>query len=92
VKPLQLTDEQCERIKGLLPGKAGDPDCPAQDNRRFVNAVYCVLKTGIPRPRKWADLPERLGKPNTVWKRHGRWWVATRRRPRRCSKACGPVM
>ena len=35
----------------------------------FVNAVLYVLNTGIP----WDDLPERLGKPNTVWKRYDRW-------------------
>lgn len=65
----ELTDEQWERIGDLLPGKAGDPGRTASDNRLFVNAVLYVLKTGIP----WADLPERFGKPNTVWKRFDRW-------------------
>ena len=61
----ELTDAQWKRIRPLLPGKVGD----AGDNRVFVNAVLYVLKTGIP----WADLPERFGKPNTAWKRYGRW-------------------
>ena len=65
----ELTDEQWQRIKDRLPGKAGDPGRTAADNRRFVNAVLFVLKTGIP----WADLPERFGKPNSVWKRFDRW-------------------
>ena len=65
----ELTDEQWERIRDHLPGKAGDPGRTAVDNRLFVNAVLYVLKTGIP----WEDLPERLGKPNTVWKRYDRW-------------------
>lgn len=65
----ELTDEQWDRIQDLLPGKAGDPGRTANDNRLFVNAVLYVLKTGIP----WADLPERFGKPNTVWKRYDRW-------------------
>lgn len=68
----ELTDEQWEKIKGHLPGKAGDPGRTAMDNRLFVNAVLFVLKTGIP----WADLPGRFGKPNTVWKRYDRWATA----------------
>lgn len=68
----ELTDAQWERIKGLLPGKAGDPGRTAADNRLFVNAVVFVLKTGIP----WADLPARFGKPDTVRKRFDRWCAA----------------
>lgn len=68
----ELTDEQWERIKDQLPGQAGDPGRTAADNRLFVNAVLYVLKTGIP----WADLPERFGKPNTIWKRYDRWCAA----------------
>ena len=65
----ELTDEQWQRIRGHLPGKPGDPGRTAADNRLFVNAVLYVLKTGIP----WEDLPERFGKPNSVWKRYDRW-------------------
>lgn len=65
----ELTDEQWDRLKDHLPGKAGDPGRSGADNRLFVNAVLYVLKTGIP----WEDLPERLGKPNSVWKRYDRW-------------------
>lgn len=65
----ELTDEQWERIKEHLPGKAGDPGRTAADNRRFVNAVIFQLKTGI----AWPDLPARFGKHNTVWKRFDRW-------------------
>lgn len=65
----ELTDEQWDQIRGHLPGKASDPGRTAADNRLFVNAVLYVLKTGIP----WDDLPERFGKPNSVWKRYDRW-------------------
>jgi len=65
----ELTDAQWELVKDLLPGKASDPGRTAADNRLFLDAVLFVLKTGIP----WADLPERYGKPNTVWKRFDRW-------------------
>ncbi|MEK0085048.1 transposase [Benzoatithermus flavus] len=33
--------------------------------RRFVEAVAYVLRTGV----AWADLPERFGKPNSVYRR-----------------------
>lgn len=65
----ELTDTQWEAIQEYLPGKASDPGRTAVDNRLFVNAVLFVMKTGIP----WEDLPERYGKPNTVWKRFDRW-------------------
>ena len=64
-----LADAQWTRIENLLPGKAGDPGRTAADDRSCVDAVLDVLKTGLP----WADLPERFGKPNTVWKRFDRW-------------------
>lgn len=64
-----LTDAQWNRIKALLPGKAGDPGRTAVDNRLFVDAVLFVAKTGIP----WRDLPERFGKWNSVWRRFSRW-------------------
>ena len=68
----ELTDSQWNRIEPLLSGKVGDPGRSAVDNRLFVNAVLYVFNTGIP----WADLPERFGKFNTVWKRYDRWCKA----------------
>ena len=38
LRPL-LRDDQWDRIKGLLPGKRGDPGATAGDNRLFVEAV-----------------------------------------------------
>ena len=64
----ELTDAQWARIGRLLPGKKSDPGRTAADNRTFVNACLYVLKTGVP----WADLPERFGKSNSVWKRYDR--------------------
>lgn len=65
----EITNEQWEAIKDVVPGKEDDPGRTAADNRLFVNAVLYVLKTGIP----WADLPERYGKHNSVWRRFDRW-------------------
>ena len=65
----EISDEQWSRIRSLLPGKAGDPGVTARDNRLFVNAVLWIARTGAP----WADLPERFGKSNSVWRRFDRW-------------------
>lgn len=68
----EVTDEQWEKIEPLLPGREGAPGRTAADNRLFVDAVLFVAKTGIP----WRDLPERLGKWNSVWRRFDRWCAA----------------
>lgn len=65
----ELTDEQWERIAHLLPGQPGKPGDNGRDNRKFVNAVFWIAKTGAP----WRDLPERLGKWNSVHRRFSRW-------------------
>ena len=69
VRRHEVTDSQWESIKDEIPGKPGDPGRTGEDNRRFVNAVLYVAKTGIP----WEDLPERFGKANSVWRRFDRW-------------------
>lgn len=65
----EITDAQWELIEPLLPGKEGDPGATAADNRRFINAVFWLAKTGAP----WRDLPERFGKWNSVFQRYNRW-------------------
>ena len=64
-----ISDEDWDRIKDLLPGRAETPGVTAKDNRLFVNAVLWVGKTGAP----WRDLPARFGKWNSVWRRFTRW-------------------
>ena len=68
-KRYELSDEQWERIMGMLPGKKSDPGRTGSDNRNFVNAVLWVLRSGA----RWSDLPERYGKWKTVHKRFTRW-------------------
>ena len=46
-----LREDQWERIKDLLPGKAGDVGVTARDNRRCVEAVLYRYRAGIP----WRD-------------------------------------
>ena len=64
----RLTDEQWDRIKDVLPGKDGDPGRTGKDNRRFVEAVLWLARTGAP----WRDLPCDLVW-NSVWRRFSRW-------------------
>jgi len=65
----EISDEQRDAIKDHLPGKKGDPGVTAKDNRRFVNAIFWIAKTGAP----WRDLPERFGLWNNVFQRFNRW-------------------
>jgi transposase len=65
----EISDEQWEKIKDLLPGKAGDPGRTANDNRSFINAALWIGRTGSP----WRDLPERFGDWNSVFQRYNRW-------------------
>ncbi|MGL4262866.1 MAG: transposase, partial [Afipia sp.] len=58
-----LRDDQFERIAALLPGKARDPGRTAADNRRFVEAVLWIARTGSP----WRDLPAQFGPWNSVY-------------------------
>ena len=69
VKRYELTDAQWGRICEVLPGKSGDPGRSGRDNRMFMDAVLCVLRSGA----RWSDLPERYGKYKTVHKRFTRW-------------------
>ena len=64
-----LRDDQWERIKDLLPGRAGQPGAQARDNRLFVDAVLYRYRAGIP----WRDLPARFGDFRVVHLRHSRW-------------------
>ena len=65
----EMTDEQYGRVEHLLPGRAETPGATAKDNRRFVDAVLWIARTGAP----WRDLPERFGDWNTTYQRFNRW-------------------
>jgi transposase len=64
-----LTEEGWRVIAPLLPEERGRWGRPAQDNRRYVNGMLWVLRTGAP----WRDLPEKYGNWNSVYRRHLRW-------------------
>ena len=64
-----LRDDQWERIKDLLPGKASDPGVTAKDNRLFLEAVLWIARTSSP----WRDLPPALGNWHATYTRFSRW-------------------
>ena len=65
----EISDADFDRIKGHLPGQPGQHGGVARDNRRFINAVLWIARTGA----AWEDLPERLGHWNSQWRRFDRW-------------------
>jgi len=64
-----LSDADWGRIQDLLPGRPGQHGGVAADNRRFIDAIRYLAKTGI----AWADLPTYFGQPNRLGQRYNRW-------------------
>ena len=64
-----LTNEQWERLKTLLPSQKPHTGRPASDHRTMANGILWVLRTGAP----WRDLPERYGPWTSVYSRFRRW-------------------
>lgn len=69
-----ISDADWDRVNGLLPGRPGQHGGVAADNRRFLDAVLWVARTGA----AWRDLPDRLGNWNSQWRRFDRWARAGR--------------
>lgn len=65
----ELSDEQWAPIAPLLPPERGRKARPAIDNRRMVNAILWVLRTGAP----WRDLPGYYPPWQSVYARFSRW-------------------
>ncbi|MGB9364795.1 MAG: IS5 family transposase [Xanthobacteraceae bacterium] len=64
-----LTDAQWAKMEPHCLGKPTDPGRSGSDNRRFVEAVLWIARTGSP----WRDLPAFFGNWNTVFKRYRDW-------------------
>ena len=61
-----LTDAQWAKMEPHCLGKPTDPGRSGSDNRRFVEAVLWIARTGSP----WRDLPLFFGNWNSVFKRY----------------------
>lgn len=64
-----LTDAQWAKMEPHCLRKPTDPGRSGSDNRRFIEAVLWVVRTGSP----WRDLPAFFGNWNTVFKRYRDW-------------------
>lgn len=68
-----LTDEGWKRLAPVVSAlRRRGPK--ARDDRRFIEAVAWVLRTGAP----WRDLPGSFGSWSSVYRRFRRWAVAGR--------------
>ncbi len=64
-----ISDRVWLLLEPHLPSRAGRWGGVAQDNRRFINAVFWILRTGAP----WRDLPPDYGDWKTTHRRFCRW-------------------
>jgi transposase len=64
-----ISDAAWARLEPYLPGRSGSWGGVAQDNRRFINAVFWILRTGAP----WRDLPPSYGGWSNTQRRFCRW-------------------
>ncbi|MBW4670847.1 MAG: IS5 family transposase [Cyanomargarita calcarea GSE-NOS-MK-12-04C] len=67
-----LSNEQWERLKSLLPPQKPRTGKPNNDHRTVVNGILWILRTGAP----WRDMPERYGKWESIATRFYRWQKA----------------
>jgi len=64
-----ISDRLWERFESHLPSRAGTVGRRAYDNRRFLNAVFWILRTGAP----WRDFPPDYGDWKNTHRRFCRW-------------------
>ncbi len=65
----ELTDAQLVRLAPLMLGGCRGKRGPRTDNRRFMNAVLWIARSGT----KWSYLPDRFGRYGTVKQRFNDW-------------------
>ena len=64
-----ISDKAWKKIEPHLPGQRGQWGGIAENNRRFINAVFWIFRTGAP----WRDLPKRYGCWSNTHRRFIRW-------------------
>lgn len=65
----ELTDEQWAVIEPLIPKRKPGPGRPRADDRRTLNGILYILKTGC----AWQDLLIEYGASTTCWRRLSQW-------------------
>jgi transposase len=61
-----LSDDEWALLEPLMPQSRKSARI---DDRKIMNAIFYVLRTGMP----WRDLPERYGPYTTAYNRFNRW-------------------
>ena len=61
-----LSDDEWALLQPLMPKSRMSARA---DDRKIMNAIFYVLRTGMP----WRDLPERYGPYTTAYNRFNRW-------------------
>jgi transposase len=64
-----ITDAQWTIIEPLIPKQRSGPGRKRHDDRRTLNGILFVLKTGC----AWTDVPRIYGSPATCWRRFRHW-------------------
>ena len=64
-----ISDEIWSKLSKHLPGQKGSWGGVARDNRKFINAVMWIFRTGAP----WRDLPPDYGDWKNIHRRFCRW-------------------
>ena len=65
----EVSDEQWAILSPYLGNTQKKTGRPQSDNRKLLNGVLWILRTGAP----WRDLPEYYGPWQTVYKRFVQW-------------------
>lgn len=65
----ELTDAQWAIIAPLIPPQKPGPGRKRADNRKALNGILYVLKTGC----AWEDVPAEYGSSSTCWRRLNEW-------------------
>ena len=73
-----LSTEEWERLKPLIPPQKPRTGKPNHHHRQVVNGILWILRTGA----AWRDLPERYGRWESIATRFYRWQKAGGRRIR----------
>ena len=64
-----ISDKAWAILEPVLPGRKGTWGGNARDNRKFINGVFWILRTGAP----WRDLPPDYGDWKNTHRRFCRW-------------------
>ncbi len=65
----EISNQHWAVLEPLLPKQNPGPGRKRLDNRKVLNGILYVLKTGC----AWADVPRQYGSPTTCWRRLQQW-------------------